>query len=628
MLPDRQHTGGLLASITGLSTAILSATQGSHTVEQPLLDITQGARISASSYSPQLPPQLSLRRAAGGGAIVAGWKAILGRAAQAPQILRPGLLASAAGGAAFVGLGSSPGLDGLLAAGRRGRVATLSLGAAGTLKDRIAAAQRTRRLVVADLPRGSAGISDLRSLVSARRPGELLVVLQRPYATVAGQLLWVSASGFGEGHTLTSQTTAEQGLVASIDIAPTILTHLGLTVPAAMRGAPIEAAGPLHERGLGALMARLNAIAGRRLPALAWLLGATVALALLAPLAGAGAGRRARRAWTLRAGALALLWSPAVSLLTAALQPGAGAEYAILAGSCLGLGALTEAAIAWPRALMAPAIVAIVAIALDAALGTQLLMRSLLGPDPAFGARFHGIGNELKPVLAVLALAAVAAALHPAGRGRKPAIAMALAGALLAIVEGSTLIGAGVGGAILVSSGTAVATALLLPGTITRRRVALTLATPAVALGCLAAIDVATAHGAGQLNGSVLHASSGRELWDIVVRRYGAAWVELGHGTMPYATALALGACVLGVIWRRRLLAPLGSADAVFAAALAGGLTAGVVGALVEDSGPVLLVLATLTLACVLAYLQGKPESVRRRSRGTPRAARSHALRP
>ena len=43
------------------------------------------------------------------------------------------------------------------------------------------------------------------------------------------------------------------------------------------------------------------------------------------------------------------------------------------------------------------------------------------------------------------------------------------------------------------------------------------------------------------------------------------------------------------------------------AAAFAGGLTAGVVGALVEDSGPVLLVVAVFALGCVASYLWGRP---------------------
>ena len=98
---------------------------------------------------------------------------------------------------------------------------------------------------------------------------------------------------------------------------------------------------------------------------------------------------------------------------------------------------------------------AVVALAVDALAGTQLLTRSLLGPNPVLGARFYGIGNELKSGLAVLVFAAVAAALYPrrARDGGRPST-MAACGIVLAVIEGSARIGAGVGGVILVSAGT------------------------------------------------------------------------------------------------------------------------------------------------------------------------------
>lgn len=360
-------------------------------------------------------------------------------------------------------------------------------------------------------------------------------------------------------------------------------------------------------------------ISPRRLPALACLLGAWALLLL------ACAFRPAARAWALRAGGLGVLWAPPVTMFTGALGPSAPVEYATIALTCLALGALTDRLLPWPRAPLAPALVALTAITVDALAGTQLLIRALLGPDPALGVRFYGIGNALKSGLAVLVFAAVAAALYPAERASVAnhgsatvpssfrrrrattmALAMAGAGTLLAIVEGSARIGAGVGGVVLVAAGTAVATVLLLPGALTRRRVLAILAAPVIGLVLLAALDLLTAHGQGHYTRSVLHARSASALGDLVADRYTAAWHELRHGAMPVATALALLAAVLGVRRRERLLAPVGG-DPAWLAALAGGLTAGVVGALVEDSGPVLLVGAVLALGCVLAYLWGRP---------------------
>lgn len=355
------------------------------------------------------------------------------------------------------------------------------------------------------------------------------------------------------------------------------------------------------------MTARLLVISPRRLPALGWLLAAWGLLVGVCALA--ARARRAARgapAWALRIGALGVLWAPLATLPPAALEPSAAIEYATIALACLALGALSDRLLPWPRALLAPAIAAPLALTVDALAGTHLLVRSLLGPDPLLGVRFYGIGNVLKSGLAVLVFAAVAAALYPLDRSpagrRRAAGAMAGAGAALASIEGPARIGAGVGGVILVCAGAAVATVMLLPGQLTRRRALTVPIAPAVGLIVLAGIDLATAHGKGQYTHSVLHARSVGALADLIGHRYASAWHELGHGAMPVATAVAILAAGLGIYRRERLLAVV-DGDPAWLAALAGGLTAGVVGALVEDSGPVLLVVAVFALACVLIYL-------------------------
>ena len=591
-----------LASARGLSLGMMSASQGPYSRAQFLLDVTQGARVADSSYPRESPPALSLRRA-GAGALVLGWRAARERAEQAPQLLRPGLLASQIpGGAGYAGITGAGDLDGVLAADREGSIAALSLGSAATLLARVAALRARERLVVADLPGGSEGHEDLLTLDAQRAPGELLIVLQRVPENRGGELLWAAAAGLagGGGHELSSQSTNERGLIASFDLAPTILERLGAGLPGDVRGKPIVTDGSLDSAGLRALMARLRVIVGRRLTALGVLLSVWVLMLMLA------APWPRARIWAMRAGALGVLWAPVAVLVTAALEPSAGLEYATIALVCMALGGLTDALVPWPRAPLVPAIVAILALTSDALAGTQLLMRSLLGPDPILGARFYGIGNELKSALAVLVLAAVAAALYPAVRGRRAALAMAGAGVLLALIEGSARIGAGVGGVVLVSFAFALATAMLAPGRLTRRRALVVLVSPVAGLIALAVIDLTTAHGAGHFTGSILDARSAGDVRDIIVRRYRAAWEELRNHAMPVATAFALAYAALAIRMRERLLSPVG-ADPAWLAALAGGLAAGVVGALVEDSGPVLLVVAVFALGCVGCYLWGKP---------------------
>jgi hypothetical protein len=616
-----------LAGVPTLSMGLLSATQGTYTTAQLLLDITQGARVSYSAYSPPLPPILSLTTSRAG-AQVSNWPRVLKRADGAPQILQPGLLATAIPGrAAYVGIAGENHADGALAADRTGHLAAVSLGPAANLPARIAQLSERYALLVADLPAGPLGDAQLRLLAASRPPSQLLLVVQRAPDRQGYELLWSALAGLGGGRTLTSSTTNQQGLIAAIDLAPTILHHLALPIPSAMRGTPVRSGDAFDGSQLRGLKTRLEVVYSRRLPALAWLLIAWGALLLSALTPTRRGDPTRRRAAALRIGALAMLWAPAAELLPAALEPSQQLEYALLVLLCFALGFTSDRLLAWPRAPLAPALAAIVAFTADALLHTQLLIRSLLGPNPIFGARFYGIGNELKSTLAVLVFAAVAALLYPAVRGRRAATTIALAGIALAVVEGSARIGAGVGGVILVSAGTAVATIMLLPGQLTRRRALTVLIAPVAGLVALAALDLATAHGSGHFTGSILHARSAGELRDVIQRRYSAAYDELKHGLMPVATALALLGAIVGIRRRERLLAPV-AADPAWLAAFAGGLTAGVVGALAEDSGPVLLVVAVFTLICVLCYLWGQPEDLRRHTSGRRRAARSRARTP
>jgi hypothetical protein len=635
-----------LDSIPGLSLAILSATQGSYSTAQLLLDITQGARISPSAYKTQGPPLLSL----GASNRVQGWPGALARARSAPQLLDPGLLAARVpGGAAYVPSTGIETVDAVLAADRGGRVASV-LNPSKTVLETVVRALRQHMLVVADLPASPSGYAELRALVSHRPAGELLIAIQRPFDapnnTSVGQkgneLLWAGLAGVGpSGQTLTSQTTSQRGLIASIDIAPTILDHLELPIPADMRGRPIRTDGPLDGASLHALKSRLGVIASRRIPAIMWLLVAWLLLlgvarlpfhavgrARSAPTAAARA-RRARANRATRVGALAMLWTPVAVLIPAAIEPSRGVEFAVLVAVCFALAISTDLLVRWPRAPLVPAIAAVLALSVDALSGTQLLMRSLLGPNPAFGARFYGIGNELKSALAVLVFAAVAAALYPAVRSRRTAATMACAGISLAIVEGSARIGAGVGGVILVSAGTAVASVMLLPGRLNRRRLLIVMAAPIAGLVALAALDLTTSHGSGHFTASVLDARSAGDVRDIIVRRYGAAYDELRNHLMPVATALAVLASAVAVRHHERVCEPVGS-DPAWSAALAGGLTAGAIGALTEDSGPVLLVVAVFMLGCVLSYLWGKPpgaQTLTPHNRGIRPATRSRARR-
>ena len=76
---------------------------------------------------------------------------------------------------------------------------------------------------------------------------------------------------------------------------------------------------------------------------------------------------------------------------------------------------LADRLVAWPRGPAVPALAGLAAYTLDLAFGSPLIIRSLLGPNPLFGSRFYGIGNELEGTLAALLVVALGALLF--GRG-------------------------------------------------------------------------------------------------------------------------------------------------------------------------------------------------------------------
>jgi hypothetical protein len=135
--------------------------------------------------------------------------------------------------------------------------------------------------------------------------------------------------------------------------------------------------------------------------------------------------------------------------------------------------------------------------------------------------------------------------------------------------------------------------------------IALALMTPLLAVVGLALLDLATG-GNGHFTRTILNADSGTALWDVVVRRYTIALNNLTTGAMPFITVLVILAAAYAARYRERIYAPLRGSPA-WRAGLAGGLAASVVGALFNDSGPILLLFGVFVLACVTAYVRGDP---------------------
>ena len=627
-LPPSERPGGLpvlfrLDLRPQLALGYVGPTQGRYSEEQTLLDITQGTRVSLSAYSPADPPQFGLA-VDGRLGLIAGWPQVVERAEAAEARLEPGLLASSVpGGAAYAGVDSRQQKPAVVAADRDGAISEVSLGSSQTLAMRAQRLLAQHRFVVVALPASSAAGGLLDALLRSRARNEVVIAMQTPPDVRSPVLLPIGIAGLGPPRGLTSVTTRRAGIVAGIDILPTVLDHLGVPVPDNVRGQPIVVDGTRDSDALRAVQARWRVVGDRRIPALETVLMTWLAVLAVCGVAGGAAGFRRG----LRIGGLTVMWIPAILLLTALLEPGRRSEINLIALVCVALAVVCDLRIRWPRAPLVPAVAGLAAYAVDLFNHSELIVRSLLGPNPRFGSRYFGLGNELEATLPILLYLGLAVLLHERTRSRAGAAAFAVGGLALGVLVGSGRLGADVGGVLTIGAGAAVATLWMLPGGFTRRRVLIAVLVPALAVAALAAVDVLTG-GNAHFTRTVLGSGGLDELWQTVQRRYDLAYAQLVNENMPYLTAGALLLSAYAIANRARLFANVADSPA-WGAALAGGLTGSIVGALTNDSGPLLLVFGVFSLLFVTAYLRGDPRlgPVRLGASDSLRAARARLAR-
>lgn len=420
------------------------------------------------------------------------------------------------------------------------------------------------------------------------------MVVESP-SVLRRRLLAIGASGLGDGKDLRSETTRTDGLVSATDVAPTAMEFVGAEAPDEVAGRPIEATGDRTADDLNEFRDRLDEIGPRR-----WLVavGGLAGAVLFAGVAAIGApGGRLRRLG--RAAFLAALWLPSVLLVTGALAPSRLGELALIAIACALLALASDRLVPWPRAIALPASVAVLSHVADLALGSELIQRSLLGPNPILGARFYGVGNELEVTLGVIGLIGLGALLATAPR-RRLVWGFVLGGSALALVLSWGKLGADVGASIMLAAGTAAGAVAALGERPGKVRIALIAAAPVIALGVLAVLDIATG-GDAHFTRSVLDAGGLGELADIAQRRVELSYRSLTRGIIGLLVAVALVALIWGIRSRRRVLAPLAATPGM-RAGLIGALVAVVAGALSNDSGPMILLIGTSYLALSAGY--------------------------
>jgi hypothetical protein len=576
LLPD--GTGPReLGRVEGISPGLVSAGIGKVPASQTYLDVSQGNRTSPSLYDDDPP----LVYTSHGRVPRPIWDTIVDRARDVPADVVPGLLASTLL-AAGVGARAEPsaGLGFLIAVDRRGRVRG----------DRGCPAVGCTGLTVR-----SSTVGGLRRLVGLLRGKDMLIALERPPPR-SGHQLTAGVAGSGFDGRLTSESTRLRGLVLSSDLAPTILRRLGVRVPSEMSGTMIRAEGEPDAGEVGALEDRIEAVGPRRGP----VIGTSFLIwSLLMGLAAAAFRSRGARV-ALPLLALSGIYIPALLLVGAALEPSETAERLIVGLGAPAAAAVTLLATRGYWALATASAVSVLACAIDVIAGSPLTPLSLMGPSPALGVRFFGIGNELEATIAVLVPVGVGAAAAARGSTPRAAAAWFAAAAVLAVlVFAPGRFGADVGAAIVLPVGGAVAAlAVLGPAAGGRRAIAI-VAAPLVALAALAALDLALGGGA-HLTRSVLDAGGLDQVGEIAERRLRLSAVSFSRAIVNPLLYLVLTVIVAGLVLRRRLVAWLG--ERALIAGFAGAAAATALGTLSNDSGALLLMIGTAYLTLVVGY--------------------------
>ena len=575
-----------IAAEPELAPGVVSAGLGSVPVAQTFLDIGQGNRVNQTLYDGDLP-RLYLRD---GEVPPRLWQRVIERAESAPAKIVPGLLASTVLDAGLsVRAEVDSGLSTLTVVDRNGEVLA-------------SPRSQCERACPAGLTMMRALPGELSGLLDSLGPNDLLIALA---AGARGDqvLLPVGFAGPGFAGNLTSASTRTDGVITTTDLAPTILDAFGVDVPDEINGSVVTSAGDRDPAEVADLQDQLESRPSRVPVALAPL-GIWLVLTALASILWRRRGARVALGLLGPAAAIA----PAMLLLAAAFDTSTLASALLVAIGSPALALAAVRSLGHLRALALACAITVGAYAVDVVVGSPLTALSVLGPNPGYGVRFFGIGNELEAILTALALVGTGAGLASAGAlaSRTVAITFVAVAALATLAFAPGRFGADVGAAIVLGAGAGTAAVLAL-GIERRKAIAIVVGGGVLALASLFAIDLVL--GGAHLSRSVLGAGDAGDVADVFTRRLRLMSDTFIHPVYPELLAASALLLVAAIVRRRTVLAwfgdPRGPAACGFLGAAAGVL----VGTFANDSGSVLLVLGTIYLAITAGFFWAAREA-------------------
>lgn len=267
-----------------------------------------------------------------------------------------------------------------------------------------------KRLAVVECTRFVAALNDYLKTHADRYLLAVVVAAQESAAYENGDRLTpilLTGTGIAPG-LLSSSGTKWAGLIANLDLAPTILQFFELEKDPRMIGtAVVTSPRPEPLRALTAMNDQIVATFTARRPVLVGYVYLVVLGVILAILSFAFHGRPAMSAARiskpecLKLLLIALMLVP-VSLLAA---PAIGIYHAIPSAAFVAASALAAAYVLnrWMKdsrlVFAVTGVATAAALSADLLFGAPLMKKSILGYDPIGGSRFYGIGNEYTGVL-------------------------------------------------------------------------------------------------------------------------------------------------------------------------------------------------------------------------------------
>jgi hypothetical protein len=487
---------------------------------------------------------------------------------------------------------------------------------------------------------------DLQRVLDPRR--DLLIIISPtcpPYGSpkhMSYAPIAIIGPGFAPG-LLTSASTRRAGIVANVDIAPTILRYFGIyesegrthptvgtgilrsaprlrrslalrmtysgQVPASMSGHAITARPPKQPlRQILAISRR-----GVRLLDWQWRFAPVYAVGQFIAFLGVGAALTLAPAWArrsrrrLRIALLLAMSLPLALLFLGPLDPGGVVQpYIMVAALAAALTSLAVAGSAPVTALGALLTATSGIIILDSMTGAHLLGDYMVNFAAMYGSRFYGIGNETMGFVVASAAIGSAATAQQAGVSRGAAWALALWFVFVALVIGAPWWGANWGGGVTAAFAFTVVYAGVRAGRPRLRHWAAALAPAVIIAAAIIALDlVGNVRTFTHIGDSARLVSAGGlpAAATIAVRKIQG---NLHIMTIVPWLGITLAVCA-AAIWLvlkppARLRAAL-KANPILWAGLAGGTAAAVIAVIVNDSGIVAASSVLGITACAMAYL-------------------------